>query len=102
MKVVDPNNVTHSITLIPRFNTSEPLTLILYNEVTKKKTTVINTHQTIDGNMVVTYDFTFADKDRFQMKILDGLDVVYRGKLIATTQTTQEFMLNDGLYFFKT
>lgn len=102
MKVVNPNDTTHSITLIPRFDTDELLTLILYNEVTKTETTVANTHQTVNGDIIITYDFTFTDKDKYQIKILDGADVVYRGKIIATTQTPQEFMLEDGLYFYKT
>lgn len=102
MKVIDPNDTTHSITLIPRFDTNELLTLILYNEVTKEKTTVANTHQTINGNLVITYDFAYSNKDKYQLKILDGNEVVYRGKIIATTQTTQEFKLENELYFFKT
>lgn len=102
MKVVDPNDTTHSITLIPRFDTDELLTLILYNEVTKTETTVTNTHQTVNGNLVITYDFTYENKDRYQIKILEGNDIVYRGKIIATDQTTQDFKLEDELYFFKT
>lgn len=102
MKAVNPDDTTHSITLIPRFDTDELLTLILYNEVTKTESTVNNTHKTVNGNIVITYDFTFSDKDKYQIKILDGDDVVYRGKIIATTQSVQEFMIEDELYFFNT
>lgn len=102
MKVVKPTDTTHNVTLIPRFNTLNPLTLLLYNETTKEETTVINTHVIVDGNLTITFDFAFVEKDRFQIKISDGTLVVYRGKLIATEQVTQEFTLSEGLYFFPT
>lgn len=100
MKVVKPTDTTHNITLIPRFDSFGLLTLELYNEVTKDKTIVANTHQLVDGNLTITYDFVFTEKDRFQIKVTDGAEVVYRGKLIATEQTPQDFKLADGLYFF--
>jgi hypothetical protein len=100
MKVVDPNNATHNITLIPRFETSSALTLVLYNETTQESTTVTNTYDIRDGNLTITYDFTFTDKDKFQIKITDGTDVIYRGKIIATTQTPQDYKLTDGIYVY--
>jgi len=105
LKVVNPTDVTHSITLIPRFDNFGLLTLELFNEVTKDKTIVSNIQQLVDGNLIITYDFVFADKDRFQIKITEGPDpdkdpVVYRGKLLATEQNPQDFKLDEGLYFF--
>ena len=102
MKVVNPTDITHSITLIPRDNDFGLLTLELFNEVTKDKTIVANTHQLVDGNLTITYDFVFADKDKFQIKITEGSEIIYRGKLIATEQNPQDFKLEDGLYFFNT
>lgn len=93
MKVVKPTNTTHDITLVPRFETLNALTLLLYNETPKVETTVPNTHVIVDGNLTITFDFTFAENDRFQIKISEGTEVVYRGKLIATEQDPQEFSL---------
>lgn len=101
MKVVDAADTTHTITLIPRFETTDALTLVLYNERTQVSTTVANTHVIRDGNLTVTYDFTFVDKDKYQIKIDDGTAVVYRGKLIVTDQEPQEYKLSDGRYIYE-
>jgi len=100
LKVVNPTDVTHTITLIPRFDNFGLLTLELFNEETKDKTIVENIQQLVDGNLIITYDFVFADKDKFQIKITEGSEIVYRGKLIATEQNPQDFKLDEGLYFF--
>ncbi|HKK11862.1 MAG TPA: hypothetical protein VJ945_03465 [Flavobacteriaceae bacterium] len=100
MKVVLPADTTHNITLIPRFDTVNALTLSLYNEATKVSTTVSNSYLETDGNLVITFDFTFVEKDKYQIKILDGTDVLYRGKLIATTQEPQDYKLTDGRYTY--
>lgn len=101
MKVVNPTDITHDITLIPRYESFGLLTLELYNEVTRDRTIVENTHQLVDGNLTITYDFVFQDKDRFQIKVTEGEEVVYRGKLFATEQIPQDFKLREGLYFYE-
>ena len=100
MKIVDPGDTTHNITLIPRTETVNALTLVLYNEATKVSTTVANTHVLRDGNLIITFDFTFANKDKYQIKISDGSEVIYRGKILATTQIPQDYKLTDGRYTY--
>ena len=100
MKVVNPDNATHDFTLIPRFDTSNPLTLYLYNEASKVETTVANTYVVVDGNLTISYSFTFTNNSKYIIKILDGADVIYRGKLIATTQAPQDYKLTDSLYIY--
>ena len=99
MKIVDPGDSTHNITLIPRFDTTDALTLVLYNEATKVSSTVANTHVLRDGNLIVTFDFTFVNKDKYQIKISQG-DILYRGKILATTQIPQDYKLTDGRYTY--
>ena len=100
MKVVDTNNTTHNITLIPRFDTSNSLTLNFYNEASKVSETVANTHSLVDGYLTLTYDYTYTEGDKFQIEVLDGSEVVYRGKLISTTQEPQEYKLTNDLYIY--
>lgn len=101
MKVVDPNNTTHNITLIPRFDTSNALTLNFYNEASQESETVANTYTLIDGNLTLSYDFTYTDGSKYQIEVLDGLEVIYRGKLIATSQEPQEYKLTEGKYIYE-
>ena len=100
MKVVNPNNVSHTISLIPRFY-SDDLILELYNETTRAETTVVNTVLIVDGILSMSFDFSFSENDKFQIKISKDSEILYRGKLIATTQPPQEYKLTNGLYYYE-
>jgi hypothetical protein len=100
MKVVNPNDATHVIKLIPRFYI-EVATLKLYNEVTRIETDIANVISTIDGITSVTFDFTFAENDKFQIKIEDAGIIIYRGKLMATSQNPQKYKLSNNLYYYE-
>ena len=101
MKIVNPNNASHSITLIPRFDTANLLTLNFFNESNRVTETVANTYSIVDGNLTLNYDYTYSENQKFQIELLDGSEVVYRGKLIATTQEPQEYKLTEGLYIYE-
>lgn len=101
MKIADIiNNPTHSFVFISRFEIINALTLELFNEGTKVTSTAVNTHATVDGNTTISYTFTFADKDKYRIKILNGLNVVYRDKLIVTSQVAQDYKLSNDLYAY--
>lgn len=102
MKVANPNNTAHDFTFIPRFYTEDSLFLVLYNEATKETSTVSNTYILTDGNVTISYSFDFSNNSKYQIKITDSSDnVVYRGKLIATSQNTQDYKLTDSLYIYE-
>ncbi len=101
MKVFDPADASHTLVLIPRFMPSTALTFSLTNEATKVVSTPANTYEIKSGKLKVTFTFTFVDKDRYSIKLEDTSEVVYRGKIIATTQTAQDFKLTDGLYLYE-
>jgi len=83
MKVVNPNNTTHTIELVPRIYPLGTIELELYNETTKVTTVVDNTFLVTDGVLTLDFDFTFVESDKFQFKLTSGTDIAYRGKLIA-------------------
>lgn len=101
MKVVNPINTTHETILIPRYYPTNELFLELYNESTKVSTNVENTYNVLNGNLTITYDFTFQENDKFQFVIKENNDVVYRGKLIAISQTPTEYKLTNGIYYYE-
>lgn len=103
MKIVLPANSSHDIDLIPRFSVTDVSTLVLslYNESTKVTTTPASTHATVDGVFTITFTKTFAEDDKYQIKITEAGVVLFRGKLLATAQTPQEYQLTDGLYFYE-
>ena len=99
--VIDPTNSIHTLNVIPRYYPSNDLVVSLYNEASKETTTPSNTYNITDGKLNITFTFTFVDKDRHQVKIEDGTKVVFRGKLLTTTQDPQDFKLTEGLYFYE-
>ena len=102
MKVIDPNDTTHSISIIPRFNDEVGVTMEIINEATKVVyTTALNTYSVVDGIGLVNFDLVAEEKSKYSFKLDDGTDVVYRGKLIATTQETQEYKITTDLYFYE-
>ena len=100
MKIVNTTDTTHNISLIPRYYPYSAVTFELYNEATKEITIVPNTYSVTNGVFILTFDYTFTDKDKFQIKLEEN-SVVYRGKLIVTDQNTQEYKLTDNLYYYE-
>lgn len=99
MKVVNPNNNTHAISIIPR-SYVEPIVLELYNEVTQIETIVANSITVTDGILLITFDFTFSEGDKYQIKLSKDSEILYRGKLLATSQDPQKYKLTNGIYFY--
>ena len=101
MKVVNPNNTNHDIKLISRVYPVEALDLLLYNESTQIETSVTNTYIVQNGFLNLNFDFTFVEGDKFQIKILELTNVIYRGKLIATSEDTQTYLNDNNEYYYE-
>ena len=99
MNVVNPSDETHLIVIIPRYYPTGNLSLELYNESKSATFDVDATYQILDGEMIISFDFTFIEADKFQLKIYQNDEVVYRGKLFATTQTPQDYQIKQNIYF---
>ncbi len=100
MNVVIPANATHVIKLTPRYTSTSTVVLSLYNEEDRVSTIVANTFTYLNGIFTLTFDFTFAEDDKYQIKITDTNGVVYRGKVFATSQTPQDYKASNGLYTY--
>lgn len=100
MIVVIPTNTNHIVKVIPRFYPSDEITVELYNETNKEKTIVANNYIVVDGNIFFDFDYTFTDGQKFQIKIYNSTGVIFRGKLIATSQTPQNFKQTNNLYTY--
>lgn len=100
MKIVKFTDTTHNIDLVPRFYPSDVIVLELFNEATRVFTIVNNTYIVTNGILTITFDFTFKDRDRYQMKISENDVIVFRGKIVATDQDPQKFKLTEGKYTY--
>lgn len=94
-----PIYTTHTIEIIHRYEPTALVTLALYNEATELETIPANTHTITNGIMAITFDFTFEENDKYQVKVSDLDGILYRGKLIATSQDPQVFEQSKDLYY---
>ena len=91
MKILSPLDVTHEITLIPRFYPVGDISLELYNEDTSESDTLTITPLITDGYLYLTFDFTFINNTNYRLTMLDEDEAIcYRGKLFITDQTDLE------------
>ena len=102
MKVINPNNQINEIKLIPRFNDVEAFDLLLINETTKEETTFfIDNYTYEDGILFFDLDFATNEGDKYELKLSILNEVLYRGKIFATEQATQDFDLTKDLYIYE-
>ena len=96
--VVNPDNTTHEIRLIPRVSVLSTLSMVLVNEFTNIETTVAVTNLYDKGYLYLTFDFDFTERDNFSFTVFSDAMVIYRGNIFATTQNPQDFKLTEGVY----
>jgi hypothetical protein len=103
MIVLNPTNTTHEFKFIPRFVPSEDLSITIYDENSPNQIsyTISNTYIYLDGNITIVFDFDFVESQKFQIKIIENNEIVYRDKLFITAQTTQDFKATKDLYYYE-
>ena len=101
MKVVNPLDVNHTITIVPRYYPTETLTLELIEEAIDTKNTVNCTYTEEDSLFKVHFTYDFTGKDKYSIKILEENNVIYRGKLMVSEQNTQDYKQTNGLYYYE-
>jgi len=99
MIVVNPEDTTHNIVIIPRFYPTDAIVISLFNEATQQTSTPANTYSTTDGNTAIEFDYDFTENQNFQIKITEADEVVYRDKIFSTSQIPQDYKLTDNVYF---
>jgi len=99
--IVDPNLSTHTIKIVPRYNPSNALTLTITDSTLGTDTNVTPTY-TMGGDykLSLVFSYTFTDEHSYQLKLTDDVttEIVYRGLVLATTQTAQDYKLTTNRY----
>ena len=110
MKVISPTDTTHVIKLIPRFyEIGLTITLDILDEATQgsvSQSVTTGNFTVLDRYVNITFtDTEFSDLDfynngEYQIKLtdVDSGEILYRGKMIATDQTPQDYKLTNDLY----
>jgi hypothetical protein len=103
MIVLNPNETTHVLSVIPRYyDITNTHTLTLHNE---DATTTTNENQVMtidfrelsDGKIHYTFDLSVNEGVSYSFDIYDSKAsrYVYRGKIFCTTQTPQKYNINE-------
>jgi hypothetical protein len=90
MNVVNPEDSSHVIAVIPRYYDFGETVLTLSNSIDDDEI-VTHTTSVTNGILSISFDFTFVERDKYDVKLTEGTEVVYRGKLFATEQEAQDF-----------
>ena len=105
MKVIDPNDSTHVIKIILRDSLSISADLFIYDESTRVEDSFALSQVYLDGETTVTFlaanypNIDFTEDSTYQIKIeVDPKNVFYRDKMIATSQTPQDYKLTANEY----
>ncbi len=97
MVIINPNNTKHTIYIIPRYyNIDNPHTFSIKNNNTTVSVTP-SVVRTIDsGYISYEFDLVTTEGVGYDIKITDSVttNVVWRGKMFATTQVTQQYKIN--------
>lgn len=101
MKVVNFNNNSHHLNILPRYYPNLDITVTLTNEITQEETIVTAEYMTVNGLMGVSFDYNFIKGYKYQIKITNEDGVLYRDKIIATDQDPQEFKQTNDLYYYE-
>ena len=101
MIVINPNNTSHTINFVPRFYPTLAVTFELYNEGTKGVVTLDNIYVVANGIMSMTFDLVCKENEKYQIKLTTDGEILFRGKITATSQTPQDFKATKDLYYYE-
>jgi len=109
MKVINPDNSSHSIILIPRlYSLDASIDLEFYDETERTTESIsTSTYTVLNGYLTLTFTdaefstITFYEDGKYQIKISDTSGIIYRGKMIASSQTEEEYKLTNGVYEYE-
>lgn len=98
MIVIDPNESSHLIKVIPRtYNVVNDHLFVLKDEDLRTETNISNTKELNNGYIDYSINLTTTEGKSYSIKIVDSVTelVVWRGKMFTTSQTTQKYRINE-------
>lgn len=101
MKIVNFEDASHSVNIIPRRTPTTALTLVLYNEATQVSTSPDVTYSINSGILTFDFDFTFLDEQKYQFSLLESTETIYIGRFFAINTEAQSYKQTNNLYFYE-
>ncbi len=109
MKVFDINTVNHTIILIPRFYPTSSINIVIKKEGSSASFSDIilnDAYSIIDGYLYLYLDNSefneiLSNNSKYEIKITENENIVYRGKAIATNQNTEDYKITKDVYTYE-
>lgn len=109
MKVFDINTVDHTIISIPRYYPTSSINIVIKKE--GSNVSFIDTISNDAYNITNGYLYVYLDNSEFngilsnnskyEIKITENENIVYRGKAIATNQNTEDYKITKDVYTYE-
>jgi len=93
LKILNPDNTTHIITLQPRFEPTAVLVVEFTNKVSKVITIADDIYTYDKGVMNIMFDFTCLEGEQYFIKITKNETVIFRGSIFCTNQEPQDYKI---------
>jgi hypothetical protein len=100
LKILNPLNTTHLITLNPRVEPVTLLVLELTNKVTKEVIEVENTYTFLSGVLSMTFELGVSESQNYSIEVRQFSKVIYRGIAFCTGQTPQDYKLTKDKFTY--
>jgi hypothetical protein len=100
MIILSSANTSQSFYCIPRYYTADSLELT--NELTQEVSTYNITTATDTHFFIITGTFNLVEDASYKLILLDGTTEVYRDKVYCTSQSVEDFSVNDNIYISHT
>lgn len=103
MNILPPTATSHTLKIIPRYYTEDDLVMTLFNEESKVETDYVIEPVVLDGYMYISFVQGFVNNSNYQIKIHLNNDIVYRGKLFITDQSsnTQDYKITKDVFIYE-
>ena len=98
MKILLPSTISHTIPIKPRVNVTDTLSVGIKNDSTGVSITTTPSYTLSHGIMLLTFNLTGLEGERFTVKLSQGIEVVYRCKLFFTAQAAQNYKITKNKY----
>lgn len=100
MNLLNPNNTTHILKIIPRFYPVGDVSVELTNGVAGDTSLITVTPTISNGYMFLQFEKAFEENSSWQVKVTGENEIVYRGKIFVTGQSadTQNYKTTKDIF----
>ena len=105
MNIINPNTNPVTLSILPRrYDANVAVSILFKNEDTNKQTTIVSDNSRyISNELALDIDATvFNEGQRYNFEVLQGIDLIFRGKAIVTAQNDINYTINNNEFVVNT